>query len=172
MALFATSHGTSPCDGIGGKVKQLVTQSRFRNNHILSVDLMHDWYVNNIPGIIFIKITTDNVQNHITRFSLEESYSSADSFQGSRIHHHFILKANGFEIRIISADKDASNISISKIQAPSNITNFMPEMYVACIYDDDWFVGHVIGISEQYNEIQVKFMKKNRKCLLWPTKDD
>ena len=127
MALFATSHGKSPCDGIGGKVKQLVTQSRFRNNHILSVDLMHDWYVNNIPGIIFIKITTDNVQNHITRFSLEESYSSA---------------------------------------------NFMPEMYVACIYDDDWFVGHVIGISEQYNEIQVKFMKKNRKCLLWPTKDD
>ena len=29
----------------------------------------------------------------------------------------------------------------------------MPGMYFACIYDDDWFVGNVIEISEQYNEI-------------------
>ena len=48
---------------------------------------------------------------------MQERYSSADSFQGSRIHHHFINAANGFEIRIISADKVASNVSISKTQA-------------------------------------------------------
>ena len=48
----------------------------------------------------------------------------------------------------------------------------MPGMYVSCIYDDDWFVGNVIEISEQYNEIHVKFMKKNGKCFLWPTQDD
>ena len=68
-------------------------------------------------------------------------------------------------MRIISADKGASNVSISKIQAPSNITDFMPAMYVACIYDDDWFVGNVIEISEQYNEIHVKFMKKMKNTL-------
>ena len=75
-------------------------------------------------------------------------------------------------MRIISGDKGASNVSISKIQAPSNITDFMPVMYVACIYDDDWFVGNVIEISEQYNEIHVKFMKKNEKYSLWSTTDD
>ena len=62
-------------------------------------------------------------------------------------------------MRVISADKGASNVSISKIQAPSNITNFMPGMYVACIYDD-WFIGNVVDISEQYNKIHSKFMKK------------
>ena len=29
----------------------------------------------------------------------------------------------------------------------------MPGMYVACIYDDDWLIGNVVEISEQYNEI-------------------
>ena len=75
-------------------------------------------------------------------------------------------------MRIISADKGASNASIAKIQAPSNITDFMPGMHVACIYDDDWLTGNVIEISEQYNEIHVKFMKKKGKSFLWPTKDD
>ena len=44
-------------------------------------------------------------------------------------------------MRIVSADKCASNVSISKIQAYSNITDFIPGIYVAFIYDDDWFVG-------------------------------
>ena len=84
------------------------------------------------------------------------------------IHLLIAFKAQEFVIilllqlmRIISADKSASNVSISKIQAPSNITDFMPRTYVACIYDDDWFVGNVTEISEQYNKIHdVKFMKK------------
>ena len=116
---FATIHSNSPCNSIGSRVKHLVTQSSFQNNLILNVDLMCHWCVGNIIGIIFIKINTDDVQNHITKFPLEESYSSADSFQGSRIHHHFIPAANGFEMRIISADNGSSNVFISKIQAPN-----------------------------------------------------
>ena len=41
------------------------------------------------------------------------------------------------------------------IQLHSNIINFMPGMYVACIYDD-WYVGYAIEISEKYNEIMSK----------------
>ena len=111
---FAISYGTSPCHGIGGTVKCLVTQSSFQNNHILNVDLIYDLCVNNIPGIIIIKINTGDVQTHIANFSLEERYSSADSFQGSRIYHRFITTTNGFEMRIISADKGALNVSIQR----------------------------------------------------------
>ena len=56
---FAKSYGKSPCDGIGGTVKHLTTQSCFQNNHIFNVDLIYDLCVNNIPGIIFIKTKTD-----------------------------------------------------------------------------------------------------------------
>ena len=58
------------------------------------------------------------------------------------------------------------------IHASSNITDFMPGMYVVCIYKDEWLVGNIIEISEQYNEIHFKFMKKNRKCFSCPTKDN
>ena len=162
---FATSHGKSPGDGIEGIVS-------FQNKHVLNVDLKFDWSVDNSPGIIFIKINTDDVQNRVTKFSLEERYSFANSFQGSRIRRHFIPTTNGFEMRIISAGNGASNVSISEIQAPSNITDFVLGIYIACIYGDDWFVGNVVEISKQYNKIHVKFMKKNGKCYLWPTKDD
>lgn len=84
----------------------------------------------------------------------------------------FISTVNGFEIRITFADKGASDVSISKIRAPSIITDFIPEMYVICIYDDDWFVEIVIEISEQQNEIHAKFMKKNGTIFSSPTKDD
>ena len=50
-------------------------------------------------------------------------------------------------MRTISVDNGASSIFISKIQG-ANIINFMPEMYVMCIYDDDWFVGYIVEISE------------------------
>ena len=36
-------------------------------------------------------------------------------------------------MRIISADKGASNVSISKIHAYFNIIDFMLRLYVACI---------------------------------------
>ena len=87
---FPISHDKSPCDGIGGTVKCSVTHSSFQNNHILNAALMYDWCVRNIPGIILIKINTDDVQIHITKFSLDETYSSANSFQGLRIHNCFI----------------------------------------------------------------------------------
>ena len=51
-------------------------------------------------------------------------------------------------MKIISADKGASYVSISLIQASSNITGSRPGMYVACIYDDGWFVGNVVEISQ------------------------
>ena len=104
----------------------------------------------------------------ISKFSLEERYSSADSFQGLRIYHSFIAADNGFEMRITPAGKGESNVSISKIQAPSNITDFMPGMYVSCIYDDDWFVGNFIEISEQYNEKHVKIRKKMENTFRGP----
>ena len=160
---FATSHGKSPGDGKEGIVS-------FQNKHILKVNLKFDWSVDNSPGIIFIKINTDDVQNHVTKFSLEERYSFANSFQGSRIHHHFIPTTNGFEMRIISAGKGSSDVSVSKIQAPSYITDFMLGMYIACIYSDDWFVGNVVDISKEYNKIHIKFMKKNGNVICAPLK--
>ena len=54
MAFFATSHGKSPCDGIGGTVKRLVARASLQaatDGHILNASKMYDWSSRNIPGV-------------------------------------------------------------------------------------------------------------------------
>ena len=46
------------------KHKCLLTQSSFQNNHNLNVDLIYDSCVNNIAGIIFIKINSDETSEN------------------------------------------------------------------------------------------------------------
>ena len=67
------------------------------------------------------------------------------------IHLLIVFKAQKFTI---SADKGASNVSISKVRPSSNITDYMLGIHGACIYDD-WFYGNVIEIFEQYSKIHV-----------------
>ena len=60
---FATSHGKSPCDGIGGTVKRLTeTESLTRpySNQILSDD-MFKFYEDRIPNIIFKFVPKDDM---------------------------------------------------------------------------------------------------------------
>ena len=55
-SFFATSHGKSPCDGIGGTVKTLtsiVSLHRTTNNHILTASAMFDFCQIEIKGISF-----------------------------------------------------------------------------------------------------------------------
>ena len=45
-------------------------------------------------------------------------------------------------------------------------------MYVACIYDADWYIRIMLEVSVEYSEIHVKFMAKDGKCIPWPREDD
>ena len=54
---FATSHGKSPCDGIGRTVKRLVTTASLQgpiSNQILTADKMFEFCVEEIKGIDFL----------------------------------------------------------------------------------------------------------------------
>ena len=58
---FATSHGKSACDGIGGTVKRLVTKASLQRpytDQILTADAIISFCEENIPGIKFFKCTT------------------------------------------------------------------------------------------------------------------
>ena len=53
---FATSHGKSPCDGIGGCVKRLLRLASLRKTnrgHILNVNDLFQFCIEKISGIIF-----------------------------------------------------------------------------------------------------------------------
>ena len=168
LHFFSISHDKSPCDGIGGRVKCLVTHSSFQNNHILNADLMYDWCVDNIPGIIFIKINTDDVQIHITKFSLDETYSSANSFQGLRIHNCFIPNYRKWEYFLPIKVHQMSLFPKSK-HLLTLLTSCQECMLLAFMM--------VIGLLEmlrKYLSNRMKYMsnswKEKGKYFLWPTK--
>ena len=59
MVFFATSHGKSTCDGIGGTVKQITAQAslkRTMTGQILGVDNMFEFCETNIKNIQFIMV--------------------------------------------------------------------------------------------------------------------
>ena len=61
---FATSHGKSPCDGIGGTVKRLTARASLQrplDKQILSVDKMFEFCCEKIKNINFINIKSDHM---------------------------------------------------------------------------------------------------------------
>ena len=87
---FATSHGKSPCDGIGGIEKRLVARTSLQNNEILSVEEMFKWCKDNIKGINYVNVTRSGVTDHIEHHNLEERYTTAKRLPGTRSHHSFV----------------------------------------------------------------------------------
>ena len=123
--------------------------------------------------MIFIKITSHETSIYIEQLKLIEHYAIADKIAGSRTHHCFIPNHQFVDMRIISAGKVHSSIPITNSKTSTiSVSCFKPGMYVACIYDGDWYIGIVLKVSVKYNEIHVKFMTKEGKCFIWPRKNN
>ena len=168
---FATSLGKSPCDGIGGTVKRLTANASLQGKQIMSANDMFEWCCENIQGIIFINVNSDYITQHVKEHKLDERYVK-DSVKGSRIHHSFIPRNSELEMRIISADLTHSRKVPLYSTNIKNFSDFNPGMYVACIYDRDWYIGIVSEVSREHDEIYVKFMKREGRGLTWPKRDD
>ena len=75
--VFATSHGKSACDGIGGTVKRLATNvslMAIEKNHILTPLDPFDWASKNICNINFIYISAEEITEHCQKNNLYERY--------------------------------------------------------------------------------------------------
>ena len=64
---FATSHGKSACDGIGGTAKQLTSNASLmatEKNNILTPTDLFDWASKNICNIDFIYLSAEEITEH------------------------------------------------------------------------------------------------------------
>ena len=64
---FATSHGKSPCDGIGGTVKRITTRASLQrpiNDQILTARKTYEFCVDEIKGIKFLFIKKKRHRQH------------------------------------------------------------------------------------------------------------
>ena len=89
---FAASHGKSPCDGVGGTVKRLVSRASLQltTDAIDTADKMLYWCKENINGIKFFYVSKAAVETHCSLFQLEAWYARSSKIPGTRGHHGFI----------------------------------------------------------------------------------
>ena len=104
---FATSHGKSPCDGIGGTVKRVTAKAslqRSMEDQILNAKLMFEYCDQEILGIEFFYLEKSRVDQ--TRKNLEERMGLAKTIPGTRGFHQFIpLTQNRIVAKRVSEDK-------------------------------------------------------------------
>ena len=85
MDIFATSHGKSPCDGIGGTVKRLTARASLQRpltDQILSADAMFRFCKESIEGISFYFISRETMAP--VREELAERFSCGSTVPGTR----------------------------------------------------------------------------------------
>ena len=93
------------------------------------------------------------------------------SVKGSRIHHSFIPRKSELQMRIISADL-THPIKVPLPKANAKISSdFSLGMYYACIYDRSWDIGIIFEIFVEFDEMYVKFMKREGRGFTWPKRD-
>lgn len=93
---YATSHGKSACDGLGGTIKRLVTKASLQrpiHDQILTPLQMFDWAKSNILGMNFAFVTNDEYM--ATRNKMDDRYLKTVVLSGTRSFHCFVPVSEG-----------------------------------------------------------------------------
>ena len=172
---FATSHGKSPCDGLGGTIKRkLATESLCRTTEksIITAKKAFEYCKSSMPSIQFFFIEKDSLP--AVRTTLQERYAGASTLPGTRSFHVFIPH----DIGVLSYKRTAEDVSVSGTHnfLKRMASNLSPKAqdYIAVLYDDHWWIGLVEEAQMENSEAKVKFMTPHgpRKVFSWPVKDD
>ena len=158
--LFASSHGKSPCDGVGGFVNCYFARRSLQRplqDQILSYQSMLDLCVREIPSIIFFGVSQEEIVNVCA--DLEDHFAKSKTMPGTRSSHHFVsLFCNKITHKLTSED--------SKF--------FQFDFDISCIFDTFWWIGIVIEVNVHEGDLKIEFLHPHgpRKTFSWPSVAD
>ena len=176
---FATSHGKSPCDGIGGTIKRLVARASLQattGNHILNAKELFSWAKANISGIEMLFVSTEEIEK--CELVLEPRLDDAKTIAGTRSHHSFVpVSSVSLQIRRISADVDGTFVKVTSSSQAQASQSFTHGQYLAAVYDKAWYLGVVEDISHENEDVLVNFMRSRNPgttihSFVWPSTRD
>lgn len=157
---YATSHGKGACDGVGGTIKRLAAKASLQNpinNQILSPHQLFEWGTKNIPSVNFFYVPNqDYVQEEKI---LEKRFNEAITVTGTQKYHTFIPETKvKIKTKVIS---DCETYDVHKIQVgldAEDVPFHHISGYVACAYDNKWWMAYVLSKDEVEEEINVSFL--------------
>ena len=177
-SFFATSHGKSPCDGVGGTVKRKLSNASLTaavENSILTSEAAYDYCMQHITGITFFHLSSSDIE--ACRLQLQDRYSKGSTVPGTRGYHHFCpVTSSKIGLKFLSSDCDFTGVHsfYEDSHAAYSWSELQLNRYVACKYDCSWWVGQIIKLDERNEDVQLRFMhpKGPAQSFFWPTHDD
>ena len=152
-SFFATSHGKSPCDGLGGTIKRLTARASLQRpikNQILTAMEVLEYCQKEVQGIISIYISKETVVE--LRKQMVERYQYAKTVPGTRSYHQFIPLSNTkLAVKTVSEENDYSftfNFECNTTALQIKIAGF-----VSCIYDGQPWIGVVEEIDSVNKDV-------------------
>ena len=143
---FATSHGKSPCDVIGGSVKCHAAKRSLEgpmNNQVLDYQAMLNAWEEEMRKIRFFGISKETMDE--VRKSLEERFSGRNTVPVAQSSHHFKPLSSSKIVHTLSSE-DESHAATHDFNLPTTFQscNIRPMTYMTCLYNSFWWVGLVI----------------------------
>ena len=178
---FATSHGKNACDGVGGTVKREAAKASLQattHGHILTPADLYRWSEANIKNVTFFYVSKDEVHAHATH--QKSRFAGAKTVQGTRDYHCFIPTADGKLLaKRISKEESGLKVNVFRrtTRPSASVGRFQDHevgQYVACSYDDKWWVGYIKDKSDEESDFFIKFMHPHwpARHYHWPTRED
>ena len=141
LIFFATSHGKSSCDGVGGFVKHYVAKCSLQrplHEQILSYHSMVDLCIREIPSITFFGVSQEEMVN--VRADLEDRFAKSITVPETRSSHHFVpISCNKIAHKLTSEDREFLQFDFDKsLTKEIDIKNIKCSLHVSCIFDTFW----------------------------------
>ena len=158
MEFFATSHGKSACDSIGGTDKQLVTKASLQRPYtelILTADAIVNFYEVNIPGIKFFNVKSEEVSE--SPVTLQGRFLKARTVKGTQQYRRFIsVKKSSLHVYKLRSQEERPDLahtsSLPEVEVEeSNTSMEIKEQNFLCWLDDSFpciAIGMVYEISD------------------------
>ena len=175
---FATSHGKSPCDGIGGTIKRLTTRASLQrplSDQILSTAAMFEFCKSSIPTINFEIRSIEHMVE--ARKIQEERFEKGKTIPGTRSYHYFQPMKTGIGIKYKWTSEDPEFSGEILFEQPIETIDpakLQLMQFVCCSYDGFWWIGMVEEIDSEQNDLKMNFMHPHgpAKNFYWPSRED
>ena len=157
---FATSHGKSPCDGLGGTIKRKLyceSLTRLVGNYILTSQQAFE-YCQETMNIFFFHVNSEDLVDK--RIWLELRYQKGMTLPGTRSFHSYTPDGIGkLSYKRTSEDtKFAGTWSFFEHTPDFKASDFLIGDYVAYFYDEFLWVGCIINLDTNANEVLINFL--------------
>ena len=112
-----------------------------------------------VSGISFFYGSSENINNHVNQFQLDQHYELTKTVPGPRSYQSFI--PNGISKRI-SKDSFSTAFQFNKATSEISINDIKIRNYYACIYGNEWYICIATDTSVRRQDVYFKFINKSQ----------